>query len=85
MNNTDDLAYLTIAEAGRRFRSGALRPETLVEALLARIDALDGRVGAWVCVWGDRSAGRSANSRGGACLWTGSRHIARYPHRREST
>ena len=55
MNSTDDLAYLTIAEAGRRFRSGELRPETLVEALLARIDALDGRVGAWVCVWRDEA------------------------------
>jgi Asp-tRNA(Asn)/Glu-tRNA(Gln) amidotransferase A subunit family amidase len=64
MNNTDDLAYLTIAEAGRRFRSGALRPETLVEALLARIDALDGRVGAWVCVWGDEAlaAARTAGA-----------------------
>ena len=51
MDSADDLAYFTIAEAGRRFRSGALQPEALLEALLARIDALDGKVGAWVCVW----------------------------------
>jgi aspartyl-tRNA(Asn)/glutamyl-tRNA(Gln) amidotransferase subunit A len=51
VDSTDDLPYLTIAEAGMRFRSGALRPEALLEALLARIDALDGSVGAWVCVW----------------------------------
>jgi aspartyl-tRNA(Asn)/glutamyl-tRNA(Gln) amidotransferase subunit A len=65
---THDLPFLSIAEAGRRFRTGVLRPETLVEALLARIDARDGRVGAWVSVWREealaaaRVAGTEINS-----------------------
>lgn len=52
---TDDITYLTIAEAGRRFRAGALRPDPLVEALLDRIDGQDGQVGAWVSVWRDEA------------------------------
>jgi aspartyl-tRNA(Asn)/glutamyl-tRNA(Gln) amidotransferase subunit A len=52
---TEDIAYLTIAEAGRRFRSGRLHPEALVEALITRIDARDGQVGAWVSVWRDQA------------------------------
>jgi Asp-tRNA(Asn)/Glu-tRNA(Gln) amidotransferase A subunit family amidase len=59
---TDNLPSLTIAEAGRRFRSGALRPEALVEALLARIDARDGRVGAWVSVWREEALAAARNA-----------------------
>jgi aspartyl-tRNA(Asn)/glutamyl-tRNA(Gln) amidotransferase subunit A len=61
---TDDLAYLTIAEAGRRFRAGTLQPAALVEALLARIDVLDGRIDAWVAVWREEAlaAARAAGA-----------------------
>ena len=45
---SDPLAWLTLAEAGRRFRSGELSPVDLVRALLARIERLDGRCHAFL-------------------------------------
>ena len=45
---SDPLAWLTLAEAGRRFRSGELSPVELVRALLARIELLDGRCHAFL-------------------------------------
>ncbi len=59
---THDHPFLSIVEAGRRFRSGVLRPEMLVEALLARIDARDGRVGAWVSVWREEALAAARNA-----------------------
>jgi len=39
---------LSLAEAARQIRAGALSPVDLVEALLAWIDALEPQVQAWV-------------------------------------
>lgn len=49
----NDLAYLSITEAARRFRAGTLLPETLADCALERIGALEPQVGAWVAVWRD--------------------------------
>jgi aspartyl-tRNA(Asn)/glutamyl-tRNA(Gln) amidotransferase subunit A len=48
-----DEAWLGIAEAGRRYRSGALSPVELTQALLARIERLDGRCQAFLRVMRD--------------------------------
>jgi aspartyl-tRNA(Asn)/glutamyl-tRNA(Gln) amidotransferase subunit A len=62
MPSTDpgELARLGAREAARRIREGRLSPVALVEAAVARIDALDGDVRAWVHV--DR-AGALAQAR----------------------
>ncbi len=48
MSGSDALHYLDITEAGKRFRDGSLSPVTLTEALLERIDALDGQLQVFV-------------------------------------
>ncbi len=55
-----DLWRLTAADAARRIREGSLSPATLVEACLARLDALDGRLRAWAFLDADgaRAAAR---------------------------
>ncbi len=45
-----DPTTLTAAEAARRIRSGELTSVALVEALLRRIDRLDGRIGAFLAL-----------------------------------
>ena len=45
-----DLHHLTLSEASRRMREGSLTSLALVDALLARIEAVDGRVGAYLSV-----------------------------------
>ena len=50
MLRSDDLATLTLVEAGHRLRSGALTAVALTEACLSRIAALDARLHAFVTV-----------------------------------
>ncbi len=59
-----DIHYETIAELGRRLRTGELTPVTLTEALLARIEDLDGTLGAFQLVSADRAlaAARAADT-----------------------
>ncbi len=45
---SDDLAYLSIAEAGRRLAAGDLSPVALTEALIARAEQIDGALGSFV-------------------------------------
>ena len=45
---------LSVAEAASQIRQGTLSPVALAESLLARIDALDGDLRAWVTI--DRGA-----------------------------
>jgi aspartyl-tRNA(Asn)/glutamyl-tRNA(Gln) amidotransferase subunit A len=47
---TEDLHFLTIAEAARRIAAGALSPLALVEAMLARIAAVDDVLHAYITV-----------------------------------
>ena len=53
-----ELHELSVAEAAAQIREGTLSPLALAEALLARIDALDGDLLAWVTI--DRDAVLSA-------------------------
>ena len=53
-----ELHELSVAEAAAQIREGNLSPVTLAESLLARIDALDGDLRAWVTI--DRDAVLSA-------------------------
>ena len=53
-----ELHELSLAEAAAQIREGTLSPVALAEALLARIDALDGDLQAWVTI--DRDAVLSA-------------------------
>ena len=59
-----ELPYLSIAELGRRLRTGELSPLTLTEMLLARIEDLDGALGAFQRVTPERalSAARAAQA-----------------------
>ena len=53
-----ELYELSVAEAAAQIREGTLSPVALAESLLARIDALDGDLRAWVTI--DRDAVLSA-------------------------
>ena len=53
-----ELHELSVVEAAAQIREGTLSPVALVESLLARIDALDGDLQAWVTI--DRDAVLSA-------------------------
>ena len=52
---TDDRCFLTIAEAGRLIKSKALSPVELVEAFLARIEALDPLINSYITVVADQA------------------------------
>lgn len=58
---SSDLAGLTVTEAAARIRSGSLTSERLVQALLARIEALDGSLHAFITI--DASAALEAARR----------------------
>ena len=49
-----ELHEFSVAEAAAQIREGTLSPVALAESLLARIDALDGDLKAWVTI--DRDA-----------------------------
>lgn len=49
------LHYLAIAEISARIRQGAISSAEVTEALLSRIDALDGDLGSYLCVTPDRA------------------------------
>jgi aspartyl-tRNA(Asn)/glutamyl-tRNA(Gln) amidotransferase subunit A len=53
MNASDPLAFLSIAEAGRGLRNGELSAIALTEAHLARIEAIDGQLNAYITVTAD--------------------------------
>jgi aspartyl-tRNA(Asn)/glutamyl-tRNA(Gln) amidotransferase subunit A len=55
-------SMLTIAEAGRRFRSGDLSPETLTEALLDRIRRENPRLNAYYEVFWDEARAMAAQA-----------------------
>jgi aspartyl-tRNA(Asn)/glutamyl-tRNA(Gln) amidotransferase subunit A len=55
-----DLAGLGLVEAARLVRDGAASSAELVEAALARIEALDGRLGAFVTLLADQARTESA-------------------------
>lgn len=72
----DGICPLTATDAAERIRKGALTPLALVEALLARIEALDGDLGAWVAVdrRGALEAARHLTAEARAGRWRGVLH-----------
>ena len=50
-----ELHFLSVAEASRLIASRALSPVDLVEAFLARIEAVDGRIKSYITVLADRA------------------------------
>src|SRR5262249_27660327 len=55
MVDPTQICYLDLHEAGRRVAEKAISPVELTEALLARIDAVDSRVRAYVTVLNDEA------------------------------
>ncbi len=51
----DALCYLSISEAGRRFRAGDLSPVTLTQAFLERIERINPKIDAYLLVTGERA------------------------------
>ena len=47
---SEDLAHLSLAEASRRIRAGAVNPTQLTEACLERIRAYNPKINAWITV-----------------------------------
>jgi aspartyl-tRNA(Asn)/glutamyl-tRNA(Gln) amidotransferase subunit A len=58
----EEICFLTIADAGRRFRDGTLTPTQLTEALLARIERLNGRLHAYLLVTADQALAAAAQA-----------------------
>ncbi|MCG8416590.1 MAG: Asp-tRNA(Asn)/Glu-tRNA(Gln) amidotransferase subunit GatA [Proteobacteria bacterium] len=54
-----DLIYLSAAEQARRVRAGEVSSRQLTEAYLARIADMDGEIGAYVTIEGDRALARA--------------------------
>lgn len=70
------LHFLDIAEASRLIGSGKLSPVALVEAFLARIQAVDGTLKSYITVTAERAraAARSAEAEIAAGRWKGPLH-----------
>ena len=45
-----NLEALTLVEAAGKIRDGALSPVDYIQALFARVEAIEPRVQAWICV-----------------------------------
>src|SRR4051794_25692990 len=48
--SSEDLAALSLAEASRRIRKGAINPTQLVESCLERIRTYNPKINAWITV-----------------------------------
>ncbi|WP_084539666.1 amidase [Azorhizobium doebereinerae] len=70
------LHFLTVSEASRLIGSGRLSPVTLVEAFLARIDALDARLHSYITVTRERAltVAQAAEREIAAGRWKGPLH-----------
>ncbi|MDQ0393350.1 amidase [Labrys monachus] len=73
---TADLLHLTMREASQAIRSRRLSPVELVEACLARITAVDDRIGSYILVTAEqaRLAAREAEADIAAGRWRGPLH-----------
>jgi aspartyl-tRNA(Asn)/glutamyl-tRNA(Gln) amidotransferase subunit A len=73
---SDDLCFLSAAEAGRRIATRRLSPVDHVQAIFQRVDAIDGRVRAYITPLRDRAvaAARRAEAEIAAGLWRGPLH-----------
>ena len=73
---SDELCFLSAAEAGRRIATRRISPVDHVHAIFDRIDAIDGRVRAYITPLRDRAmaAARRAEAEIAAGLWRGPLH-----------
>jgi aspartyl-tRNA(Asn)/glutamyl-tRNA(Gln) amidotransferase subunit A len=71
-----ELHFLSVAEAGRLIAARALSPVDLVEAFLARIDEVDGRIKSYITVLAERAraGARHAEAEIAAGRWRGPLH-----------
>src|SRR5262245_66042901 len=53
MTRSDEIAFMSAAETARAVRAKAVSPREVVEAYLARIERLDGRLRAYITVTAD--------------------------------
>ncbi len=60
MGGDDNLAFATVAEAGRRMRGGETSSVELTELMLARIEALDGKINAYITVMAEQALAQAA-------------------------
>ena len=62
---SDELCFLSVADAARRLRDRSLSPVELTEAYLDRIAAIDGQLNAYITVTADlaRRQAREAEAR----------------------
>ena len=60
--NNQELCYLTIAEAGRRLRSRELSAVELAQAHLGRIEAVGGKLNAYITVTAERALEEAAEA-----------------------
>ncbi len=61
MSDSDDnLAFATVAEAGLRMRRGDTSSVALTELMLGRIDALDGKINAYITVMAEQALAQAA-------------------------
>ncbi|MBK1660041.1 amidase [Paracraurococcus ruber] len=73
---TDDLCFLSAAEAGRRIAARRLSPVAYTQALLDRIAAVDGRLCAYITLLGEEAlaAAKRAEAEIAAGYWRGPLH-----------
>src|SRR6185436_16650392 len=73
---TSELVHLTATEASRMLHSGQLSPIELVDAFLARIERVDGRIKSYLLVDADgaRAKARAAEAEIRAGRWRGPLH-----------
>ena len=70
------LHFLNVAEASRLVATRALSPIELVEAFLARIEAVDGQIHSYITVLAERAraAARKADAEISSGCWKGPLH-----------
>ena len=73
---TQELAFLSVAEASRMLMARKISPVDLVEAFLARIDAVDGRIRSYILIDAEnaRAKARTAEAEIMAGKWRGPLH-----------
>jgi aspartyl-tRNA(Asn)/glutamyl-tRNA(Gln) amidotransferase subunit A len=76
VSQTKPLHFLTVTEASRLMETRALSPVDLVEAFLARIEAVDGRIHSYITVLAERArkAAATAATEIAAGRWKGPLH-----------
>ena len=59
---SDELCFISAAEAGRKIAAKELSSVELTEALMLRTEAIDGRLNAYIRVLGDQARAAAASA-----------------------